>query len=213
LLLKMLRHDVSVREETPLQVGHFESPTPKVQALETSMSPVVIVGWKLAHDETFRRHASEVAGDPDPAARADSLAAVYVRAGSGRQAVALMLAEASRCATVGIMATRLMNMSRTRAVRSEAPLDETDPKYQAATALAHYRRGAEILARRGARCCLRSECGDPYVSGYCRRHPPQDFERTDDQTAVKVTIRAVAEELGLSTDGPKARRVRRRYID
>jgi len=124
-----------------------------------------------------------------------------------------MLVEASSCATVGIMATRLMNMSRTRAVRSDAPLDARDPKYWTDTRLAHYQRGAEILARRGAQRCLRPECGDPRVSGYCRRHPATDTERTDDREALRATIRAVAEELGLSTDGPKARRVRRRYID
>jgi hypothetical protein len=190
-------------------VGHFGAPTPKVQALETSMSPIVIVGWRLAHDETFRRHAVEVAGAPDPAACADSFAAGYVRAGPGRRAVELMLLEASRCATVQAMANRLMNMSRTRAVRSDAPLDETDPKYRSAPALAHYERGAEIVARRGARRCLRAECGALKVTGYCSSHPAKRFEMTDDQTAVRVTVRAVAEELGLSTDGPRVRRVRR----
>lgn len=185
------------------------SPTPKLQAVTTAMSPVVIVGWELAHDETFGRHAMEVADAADASSQADSLAAGYVRAGSGRRAIALMLIEAPHCATVGIMATRLMNMSQARAVRTDAPLDVTDPQYWSATRRDRYRRGAEILARRGAQRCLHPDCGEPAVSGYyCATHPTHYVEETDDRTAVRVTIRAVAEELGLRTDGPRARRMR-----
>jgi hypothetical protein len=203
----MVHAEIVAAGDTP-EVGHFDGE--KVRALEVAMEPVVIIGAALAADETFRLHAREVAKDPS---RADAQAARYVRTGAGRKAVAALLLEASRhLDRPPMMATHLMNMSRTRAVFSEAPLDDADARYalQARTR-AQWLRGAEILVRRAARRCL--GCGRPLARDNrardCGSHELEHGQAARDRNAVKVTVRAVAEQLGIQSDGPQARRTRR----
>jgi hypothetical protein len=194
-------------------MGHFErggrhyGGTPAERALEVSMLPVVVLGAELGVDETFRRYALDVAGDPP---RADAIAVRYARSGVGRRAVATLLREAT-VAPPGLLTTRLMNMSTRRASFVDAPLAPGDPQNALQTRyLETLQRGALVVARRGARRCL--ACGAYRVIGYCDSHDLEWGRAERDREAARVVLRAVAEELGLeSPKAPKARReVRRR---
>jgi hypothetical protein len=190
------------------EAEHFLRPrSSKEKAVEAAVAPVVILGDVLAHDETFRDHAREVARDTT---QADVVAARYAHSGAGRRAIAVMLMEASRCCTapVGVIATRLMNMSRNNGVFVEAPRDATE----ATNALQkrardQWIRGAELLVRRGARRCL--NCGAHRVRGYCAAHKLEYGEPERDEYAMRATLRAVAEQLAIASDGPQSRRARR----
>lgn len=169
------------------------------------MLPVIVLGGVLGADEAFRRYALEVADDPS---RAYPLAGRYARAGAGRKAIVAMLTVASE-APPKALRTRLMNMSRKRAVYVEQPLEEADPKNALQERyLARLGRGAQVVARRGARRCL--ECGAFKVDGYCESHYPLEHgQQSRDNDSARVILRAVAAQMGFPTDGPEARRVRR----
>jgi hypothetical protein len=182
-------------------------PEEKVRALRAAMEPVVILGYALAGDETFRTYAGAVARRPESASQ---LAAKYARAGAGRQAIASMLAEAAGYVEYqSLMATWLMNMSRTRAVYSDAPLDSADAKYAPQERpRSKWHRGAQLLVLRGAERCRVCEAHG-VKSGYCSAHTLEHGQRERDNEATKVTLRAVAEQLGFRCHGPQARRARR----
>jgi hypothetical protein len=210
--LRVSSHILKVPADQPSEVGHFQrggrhfNETPAVRALEVSMLPVIVLGGVLGADETFRSYAMEVADNPH---RAGTLAGRYAHSGAGRRAIEAMLIEASN-APPQALTTRLMNMSRKRAVYVEQPLADTDPKNALQErSLTKLGLGAEVVARRGARRCL--ECGAYRVEGYCESHYPLEHGRQErDNDAARVILRAAAEEMGLPADGPKARRVRRR---
>lgn len=205
-----MENTVAPRE--PSEVGLFEpggrhyDGTPAQQALGVSMLPVVVLGGELGRDETFRRLALEVVGDGP---RAYSLAARYARSGARRWAIAAMLIEAS-VAPPDALTTRLMNMSQRRAVFLNQALEDADPRNALQQRyIAKLFRGARIVARRGAHRCL--ECGAFRVSGYCDSHYPLEHgQHARDSDAARVILRAVAEQLGISSHGPQARRARRR---
>jgi hypothetical protein len=194
------------------EVGHFEragrhfDETPPVRALEVSMLPVIVLGAVLGGDETFRSYALEVADNPR---RVAHLAGRYAHSGALRRAIAAMLIKASQ-APPEALTTRLMNMSRKRAVFVEQPLEDTDPKNALQERyLLKLFRGARVVAHRGARRCL--ECGAYRVEGYCDSHYPLEHgQQARDNDAARVILRAVAEQIGIPSDGPQARRVRRR---
>jgi hypothetical protein len=206
-------HEPSIALNEPPEVGHFEpggrhfEESKPLRAVEAAMLPVCLVAFELANDETFRRFAAEVAGDAD---KAYALAGRYCRTGGGREAVAAMLLEASRDQRPGFIATRLANLGKRRAAWLDAPLEPGDRRnaLQERTA-ATYKLGALLLMRRGAGCCW--ACGALLASDqrgdYCSVHRPRWDAR--DKTALRDTLRAVAEHLGVATDGPASRRQRR----
>ena len=70
-----------------------------------------------------------------------------------------------------------------------------------------YQHGAELLVRRGARRCL--QCGARNVRGYCQSHRVPNSIRQSDNEQIKIVLRALAEAVGITSDGPRARRARR----
>lgn len=178
-----------------------------LQALDLSVLPVEVLGGALGRDETFRRYALQVADDP---ARAALHARRYTRSETGRRVLAAMLLEASQ-AEPRLIETQLMNMGRQRGVWLEAPLEDRDPTHALQKRyLAKLLRGATVVVRRGAGCCL--QCGAYKVAAtYCESHRPLEHgQAARDKDAARVILRAVAEQMGIPADGPEARRVRRR---
>jgi hypothetical protein len=172
------------------------------------MLPVVIVGGALGADETFRRYVREVA---EKRSSAELLAGRYARSGAGRRVIAAMLTEASQ-ASPEAATTRLMNMSRRRAVYVNAPPEAADPKNALQERYVEVLfRGAELLVWRGQGRCLRcgAELAEDNQGLYCGAHDGRDLEKSREQAAMTTTLRAVAEELGIASDRPRARRVRR----
>ena len=205
-------HTVSVAVGEPSEVGHFEPAgkhydgTPSARALEVSMLPYIALGAALGADQTFRRYAAEVADAPE---RADGLAGRYARSGAGRNVMSALLLIASQ-APPSALTTRLMNASRKRAVYIGQPLENTDPKNALQERfVSKLHRGAQVITRRGAHQCL--QCGAHKVRGYCQSHSPLEHgQQNRDRDAARMTLRAVAEQMGIDSDGPAARRVRRR---
>lgn len=204
-------------------MGHFESGgthydgPAAVRALEVDLLPVIAVAGVLGNDEHFRELAAEVAGDQEHAHEA---ALAYVRSGSGRRAIAAMLVRAGD-APPNVLRTRLMNMGR-RACFSEAPLVEGDARNRLRVGTVdRLVRGAELVARRGAGRCL--ACGCPLRASreggsrreYCYSHEAETGHKqraAADKHEMRELLRAVAEHLGVDTDGPRARRARRSGI-
>jgi hypothetical protein len=103
--------------------------------------------------------------------------------------------------------TQLINLGY-RAAYVGSPLDRGDARYalQQLT-LDRYSHGALLIARRGARRCLR--CGAERArASYCGSHRVDAREIASDQDAVRVVLRDAAEALGIASSGKQARRIR-----
>ena len=205
-------HGTSVAPTEPAHVGHFErggrhyTGTPKERAQELAQLPAIMLGSALAACETFRGYALEVAADEN---RADELARQYALRGVGRRVIHLMLVEASR-APASFLSSRLQRLGM-RAVFVNAPLDGTDARYRLrAGKVDSLSRGAEVVARRGAGVCLGCGSAHDRDDDYCASCDPWPAERRRDRHDARELLRAVAEQVGIESDGPDARRVRRR---
>jgi len=155
----------------------------------------------FARDEHFLACVEKTRENPEVA---DSLACRYVRYGLGRAAIARMLRTAADCEP-RMVETVLANLGD-MTVWPDLPLEAGDAERERERD--RYRRGAELLANRGARRCLR--CGAPNIRGYCDyREAPQSIRDSDTWT-IKVTVGALAEAVGFEANaGPRARRTRR----
>jgi hypothetical protein len=194
--------------------------SPKHRALQIALEPVAVLGYELGGCALFRRYVSEIAVRAelggDPCVLADAFACKYGNRGSAvHQVMAAMLIRAAKAPREPHVAIThsLMNMGRVRGFYGDPALEPGDASNVMQTRC--YRalvRGAEIVARRGARLC--TNCGGRLEThnrtGYCGAHGRAFGERARDGEARRFLMRSVAEQLGLKADGAQARRARRR---
>ena len=190
----------SVGAQRALNRGH--KPTEKERSAELNSLFLSAAAHVLSRNEGFLAAVAATRADPGAARR---LAGRYVRSGPGRDAIELMLREAA-AVDDRLIETRLANLDRAAVtVWADAPRDPGDPARDRDRQ--RHRAGIELLVRRANRRCLR--CDARNVAGYCQAHRVAASIRRSDAEAIRNTIKALAESVGVSTYGPSKRRARR----
>jgi hypothetical protein len=148
----------------------------------------------------------QVNGDPD---RAFEFAGNYARSGPQREAIEVMLLGLSEDYSRIHPVDRLILMGRYNGCYVDAPNRAGDP----VNSLQQRRidrlfEGVEYLRRRGRRQCLRCDVqlARDNKDLHCVAHNAFD---SVDRATLQTTLRDVAQQLGIDTDGPKSRRLRR----